>query len=303
LVALLVGVALSNPRFQKIAEEVNRRNVGWKAEYNPRFNPKQMKFGWNGDLERRLPAAEVDRTLQLPANFNSSANWPKCSTISTIYNQADCGSCWAFGGTESAADRFCIATNGQFNQPLSFAQMTECNNEADGCEGGSAQAAMDFISSPGLVTASCYPYYIPTCPPPQQPCLNFVNTPNCWTNNTCVDGTQWTSYQYSNTYQYMSVSDIMTGIMQSGPVEACFSVYEDFLTYKSGVYEYTTGAYLGGHCIKILGWGVTSDGTEYWQCNNQWTTYWGNEGTFLIQRGVDMVGIEDSVYAGDASVN
>lgn len=37
-------------------------------------------------------------------------------------------------------------------------------------------------------------------------------------------------------------------IMQNGPVEACFDVYEDFLSYKSGVYVHTTGEYLGGHC-------------------------------------------------------
>lgn len=35
--------------------------------------------------------------------------------------------------------------------------------------------------------------------------------------------------------------------MTNGPVEAAFSVYEDFLTYKSGVYQHTTGDFLGGH--------------------------------------------------------
>ena len=29
---------------------------------------------------------------------------------------------------------------------------------------------------------------------------------------------------------------------------ACFTVYADFLNYKSGVYQYTSGAALGGHC-------------------------------------------------------
>ena len=31
-------------------------------------------------------------------------------------------------------------------------------------------------------------------------------------------------------------------------------VYADFMTYKSGVYKHTTGDYLGGHAIKIIGW-------------------------------------------------
>ncbi len=29
--------------------------------------------------------------------------------------------------------------------------------------------------------------------------------------------------------------------MTHGPVEVSFTVYEDFLSYKSGVYKYTTG--------------------------------------------------------------
>ena len=42
-------------------------------------------------------------------------------------------------------------------------------------------------------------------------------------------------------------------------------MYSDFLTYAGGVYTHKTGTELGGHAIKIIGWGVTSDGTEYWE--------------------------------------
>ena len=38
------------------------------------------------------------------------------------------------------------------------------------------------------------------------------------------------------------------------PLQGAFSVYEDFLTYKSGVYQHTTGRMLGGHAIKLIGW-------------------------------------------------
>jgi cathepsin B len=52
------------------------------------------------------------------------------------------------------------------------------------------------------------------------------------------------------------VADIQTEILTNGPVEASFNVYEDFLTYKSGVYHHITGTNLGGHSVKIIGWGV-----------------------------------------------
>jgi cathepsin B len=44
--------------------------------------------------------------------------------------------------------------------------------------------------------------------------------------------------------------------MTNGPVEASFTVYQDFLSYKTGVYHHTTGSALGGHAVKMVGWGV-----------------------------------------------
>jgi len=73
------------------------------------------------------------------------------------------------------------------------------------------------------------------------------------------------------------------------------------LSYKSGVYRHTSGGYLGGHCVKIQGWGV-ENGTPYWLVNNQWTTYWGDKGQFKILRGNDECGIESDAAAGDPSV-
>lgn len=282
----------------------------WKSGINKNFvgmtKPQVKKMlGWKRELERKLDASPFIPTPEggVPASFNASENWPKCSTIGTIYNQARCGSCWAFGGVEAASDRFCIASNGAINNIYSFAEIVECSNEANGCEGGSASAVWDFIQSPGIVTDACYPYYIPTCTPAEQPCLNFVETPNCWTNNTCQDGTSWNKdiVTVSSVFGINSVDSAQKEIMTNGPIEACFDVYEDFLSYKSGVYIYDgTSEFLGGHCIKISGWGV-ENGQPYWLCNNSWTTYWGDKGFFKIQRGTDMCGIEDDLVAGTPS--
>jgi len=45
-------------------------------------------------------------------------------------------------------------------------------------------------------------------------------------------------------------------LVTNGPVTAAFTVYEDFVAYKSGVYKHTTGSALGGHAVKILGYGT-----------------------------------------------
>lgn len=85
--------------------------------------------------------------------------------------------------------------------------------------------------------------------------------------------------------------------MQYGTVSVALSVYEDFEAYSSGVYQHVTGKYLGGHAIKMIGWGV-DNGTPYWICVNSWNSYWGEQGTFRILRGSNECGIEGSVVAG-----
>jgi cathepsin B len=89
----------------------------------------------------------------------------------------------------------------------------------------------------------------------------------------------------------------MQEIFSNGPVETAFTVYEDFLTYKSGVYRHVSGGALGGHAVKIMGWGVLN-GVKYWKVANSWNPSWGDQGYFLIIKGVNECGIESQINAG-----
>jgi hypothetical protein len=80
-------------------------------------------------------------------------------------------------------------------------------------------------------------------------------------------------------------------------VQVAFTVYEDFVTYKKGVYRHVSGSALGGHAVRMLGWGV-ENGTPYWLLANSWNSDWGDGGYFKILRGSDECGIEDDVVAG-----
>ena len=84
--------------------------------------------------------------------------------------------------------------------------------------------------------------------------------------------------------------------MTNGPIEVAFTVYEDFINYKSGVYQYHTGRALGGHAVKMVGWGVEG-GVPYWILVNSWNQYWGDKGTFKIKRGTNECGIESYAVA------
>ena len=78
-------------------------------------------------------------------------------------------------------------------------------------------------------------------------------------------------------------ADIKTWISGGkGPVSACFIVYQDFFSYKSGVYKHVSGNQAGGHCVTIVGY---NDNPGYWICKNSWGTDWGDQGYFCIAYG------------------
>jgi cathepsin B len=84
----------------------------------------------------------------------------------------------------------------------------------------------------------------------------------------------------ASSYSIRGVDSIKNDIMQYGTVTAAFTVYEDFVNYKSGVYRYVSGKELGGHAVKIIGWGK-----DHWICVNSWNETWGDNGLFKIAFG------------------
>ena len=83
-------------------------------------------------------------------------------------------------------------------------------------------------------------------------------------------------------------------IAAKGPVSACFTVYDDFRYYKSGIYIHKSGAQLGGHCVCIVGY---SDADRAWIARNSWGPAWGENGYFRI--GYGQVGIDYEMWGID----
>jgi len=94
----------------------------------------------------------------------------------------------------------------------------------------------------------------------------------------------------------------MTELVNNGPMYVSFDVYDDFPTYKSGVYQSTSSNFLGGHAVTMVGFG-TLNGEKYWKIKNSWNEEWGAGGHFLIKRGTNECGIEGDVNAGDIATS
>jgi C1A family cysteine protease len=67
-----------------------------------------------------------------------------------------------------------------------------------------------------------------------------------------------------------------------GAVTACFNVYQDFFSYRTGVYRHVTGNLAGGHCVVLIGY---DDAQGCWIARNSWGAGWGDGGYFRIAYG------------------
>jgi len=303
---------------EEMINHINSVQNNWKA--GPNFDPNT---DWNyiRKLMGVLPAAKFHRLperrhliegLYLPKEFDSRTKWPNCPSLKEIRDQGSCGSCWAFAATEAMTDRYCIASKGNSRFHFSAENLVSCCDECgDGCNGGFPAAAWEYWVQKGLVSGGaygtnegCQPYEISPCEHhvtgSRPNCTGEGSTPECL--KTCESSY---SVPYSKDLHYgrkaysvsKSPEQIQMDIMKHGPVEAAFTVHSDFLLYKSGVYHHVAGETLGGHAVKMIGWGE-ENGTPYWIIANSWNYDWGDGGFFKIVRGKNECGIEESIAAG-----
>ncbi|EPT25121.1 cathepsin B [Toxoplasma gondii ME49] len=274
-----------------------------------------------------LPAKEFENATEpVPAHFDARTAFPACKdVVGHVRDQGDCGSCWAFASTEAFNDRLCIRSQGKGLMPLSAQHTTSCCNAIHcasfGCNGGQPGMAWRWFERKGVVTGgdfdalgkgtTCWPYEVPFCAhhakapfPDCDATLVPRKTPKCrkdceeqaYADN--VHPFDQDTHKATSAYSLRSRDDVKRDMMTHGPVSGAFMVYEDFLSYKSGVYKHVSGLPVGGHAIKIIGWG-TENGEEYWHAVNSWNTYWGDGGQFKIAMG--QCGIDGEMVAGEAA--
>ncbi|XP_047262566.1 cathepsin B-like protease 2 isoform X1 [Capsicum annuum] len=293
---------------ESMVKHINENaEAGWEAAFNPKltnFTVSQFKGllgelpATEGDLEA-VPILTRPRPTPLPEEFDARDAWPQCSTIRDIRDQGHCGSCWAFGAVEALSDRFCIHYD--VNVTLSANDLISCCGAfcGRGCKGGNSVAAWRYFRRRGVVTEECDPYFDQIgCPHPG--CSPKYRTPRC--RGRCVDGNQkWGNSKHYVVKAYRirrNTRRIMAEIYKHGPVQVSFTVYADFAHYKSGVYKHVKGKKLGGHAVKIIGWGTSEQGVNYWLAANSWNRDWGDDGFFKIRRGTNECGIENTMVAG-----
>jgi C1A family cysteine protease len=201
--------------------------------------------------------------------------------VTPITDQGGCGSCVAFGTVATVESTLRLQRgNPNLQVDLSEAQLFYCYAAAEGrncANGWWVPPAMNAFKH-GVCDEACFPYTAG-----DQAC------------KLCA-GWEGRAVKIVNWHEVRSTTAMKEWLSGwRGPLTACFTVYQDFYNYRSGVYHHVTGGVVGGHCVSIVGY---NDPGQYWICKNSWGPNWGESGFFRIAYG--QCGIDSGMYAVDS---
>ena len=174
--------------------------------------------------------------------------------MNAVKNQGTCGSCWAFAATATLEGRYAIKKGSKVT--LAEQQMVDCATACNGCNGGWASRALQYVQSAGgQMSASSYPY------------RNVKGA--CKFSSGSVK---------AKVSAVSGVSDAKSAL-SSGPVAIYLEATNAFQAYGGGIFNGVCGQY--NHAVTAVGWG-TSGSTEYWIVRNSWGSGWGESGHIRI---------------------
>ncbi|CAH0387792.1 unnamed protein product [Bemisia tabaci] len=326
-VVLLIGVATSGNGLQdfntsdpeQYISALNSRGLSWTAGENfphPLSEAQMKKLSGTFLRKPRLPIKKFPHSPEsvepIPKSFDLRNKYPNCPSLFWVFEQSNCGGCYAIASASAMSDRICIASKGAKKPKVSAESIISCCNKCGrGCGGGYVDKVWLHFKREGDITGGeynsyegCQPYSIAPCGREGEPkcSKDEADTPKC--KAYCTNpkyGAPYRSESYHGKSAYalkQNIEEIQREIMTYGSVVTGFTVYTDFHYYKRGVYEHTSGKSFGGHAVRVIGWGEEG-GKPYWLAINSWGKNWGENGTFKIRRGTNECGFEKFMVAGE----
>jgi C1A family cysteine protease len=202
-----------------------------------------------------------------------------------VKDQGGCGSCVAFGSAATMETVFRYTHRTLMPLNLSEAHLFYCHARAEGrnCSNGWwPDRALTCARDKGVTFDDYFPYTAG-----DQDCTRLnADWPNRLAKVTAFEVISGNG------------AKMKEAISTYGSVTACFNVFQDFFSYRTGVYRHVTGSLAGGHCVVLIGY---DDAAGCWIARNSWGTGWGDSGYFRIAYGE--CGIESFQTCSVSGVN
>jgi len=244
------------------------------AELTRRAGSKSLKSAMKGVKMNTIVAPPANLSA-LPKEFN----WVKKGAVTSVKDQGDCGSCWAFGAVGTMEGQLFLKKGKLEN--LSEQNLVDCDHECqtysgwkicdNGCDGGEEPNAFQYvIKNNGINLLKDYKY--------------TAKAGTCKFNSaTAVKG--WSSLDFVTVKHE---DDLRQFIYDHGPISVGVHADEWFY-YNGGVFNSACETE-NDHAVLLTGWGE-ENGTPYWIIKNSWGTDWGVKGYMHMIRNKNKCGI------------
>ena len=235
-----------------------------------------------------LPYEPLHDTKKIPREVD----WRKTGANGGgVKDQANCGSCWAFGAVGAMESAWFMASGESLS--LSEQQVMDCawgfvpgkDESTSACDGGDAWAGVGHVVDAGGISLSKDYQYL------GQDNYCFEKGVGDW-------AAKFKGYVRLPRYDDQA---LMEAIYSRGPIAVSLDASQDSFTfYSSGVYYDTKCMWKPAdldHSMMAVGYG-TDDAGDYWLIKNSWSKHWGDEGYVKIARDGHGCGASsDAMYA------
>jgi cathepsin L len=220
--------------------------------------------------------------------------WSGLAMARHIHNQGGCGSCWAIAASTVLEGHAEIHTGTV--RTFSAQQIVACTPNPKhcggdgGCQGATAELAMEYVLKHGCVDESHMPYVgeDSQCAMDDDTLgMSATGSESPATSGAASFGMVGWETLPPNKYE-----PLVRALAEEGPVAVSVAAGQWF-DYESGVFDGCGKDAIIDHAVTAIGYG-NEDGHKYWVIQNSWGQDWGEEGHIRLLRHAD----DDVDYCG-----
>jgi len=246
----------------------NEQNLSWKMAINQfadltQTEFKSRRFGYQNLRVKNYENVENEINF---INVPSEIDWVEKGAVTSVKDQQQCGSCWAFSTTGSVEGVYFLSTG----KLLSFSeqQLVDCSSSYgnEGCDGGLMDDGLTYIKDKGICLEKDYSY--------------TASDGKCKKCKTQTKIDSFVDVQPNNETALLQAVSLQP---VSVAIEADTSVFQ---FYSSGVMDSESCGTQLDHGVLVVGYG-TKDGKDYWKVKNSWGSSWGDSGYIMIGRNAN----------------